>query len=575
MTTGVRGPAMTGRHGLRPVLSTLMLGLFVTGASSTAVNTAIPAIGTGLDATFGELLWVVNSYPLLLAAVVIIAGRMGDLYGPRRLYVIGLVVVAVGSVAAGFAQSPTALIVARLVQAVGGAMVAPQSLSMISKIVPPERRGRAMGVWGAVAGLAVAIGPSLGGLIVSAWGWRWVFLVNVPVCLATAVLAMVMVPALEGGRRHRLDVLGAALAGTALFLVTYGLIEGESHGWGAVWGPVPIPAVIGAGVVLLGVFAWVERGRQDREPLLPFAIACNRNFALMALVTITLFGTVGAMLLLLSVLLQSAFGLAAVAAGLVIAIAPTVSSVIAPVSGRLTDLVGGKYLLVAGLALFAVGLGHVALVAGPGADWSDLLPGLVVIGVAMGVAFAPPMTIAMHDIDPAVAGAASGALATIRNFGVAMAAAVVGAIVQARLGVSLRDAARAEAGSLDPSLREPLLTGVAEASRGRLEVGPGQFHISIPANVLEQGAESLRGAADAVFRAGIADAVRVTFLVPAGLLAVSVLLTLGVRGNGNRTPTGPADPQSRKRPDRRRVGGDKGERRPPTSTRHAGVRQQR
>jgi EmrB/QacA subfamily drug resistance transporter len=537
---------MTGGRSPWVVLYTLMLGLFVTGVSSTSVNTAIPAVGTGLDASFDQLLWVVNSYTLVLAAVVITAGRLGDLYGPRRLYVTGLVVFAAGSVAAGLAQSPTALIAARLVQAVGGALVSPQSLSMISKIFPPERRGRAMGVWGSVAGLAVALGPSLGGLIVSGWGWRWVFLVNVPVCLATAVLALVLVPEVAGGRRRRLDLLGSLVAGVALFLVSYGLIEGESHDWGPVWGPVPVAVVIGAGVVLLGVFARVERGRQDREPLLPFAIVRDRNFALMALVTVTLVGAVGAMLLLLSILLQSGLGLAAVSAGLVIAIAPVVSSAVAPVTGRLTDRFGGKYLLVAGLLLFAVGLGQLALVAGPGAGWWDLLPGLVVIGVAMGVVFAPPLAIAMHDVDPATAGAASGALNTIRNFGATVAAAVVGAVVQSRLGVALRDAADSQAAALDAALREPLLDGVARASAGGLEVGPDQFRIPVPAGTSEAGAEALRAAADAVFRTGLTDAVRVTFLVPAALLVVSVLLTLAVRERP-RTPAEPA-PVAARRP---------------------------
>jgi nitrate/nitrite transporter NarK len=340
---------------------------------------------------------------------------------------------------------------------------------------------------------------------------------------------MVLVPDVEGGRRRRLDLLGSLVAGTALFLICYGLIEGQSHGWGRVWGPVPVAVVIGAGVVLLGVFARVELGRQDREPLLPFTIVRDRNFALMAAVTITLVGAVGAMLLLLSILLQSGLGLAAVAAGLVIAIAPVVSSAVAPVTGRLTDRLGGKYLLVAGLALFAVGLGQLALAAGPDASWWDLLPGLVVIGVAMGVVFAPPLAIAMHDIDPAMAGAASGALNTIRNFGATIAAAVVGAVVQARLGVALRDAAQTHAASLDPVLREPLLTGVAQASAGRLEIGPDQFRIPVPAGTAEDAAGALRDAADAVFRTGLTEAVRVTFLVPAALLVVSVLLTLAVR----------------------------------------------
>ena len=507
-----------------PVLYTLLLGLFVMGVSSTSVNTAIPAISGDLGATFDELLWVVNIYTLVLAVLVITAGRLGDLYGPKRLFMAGLTLFTCASVACGLSQTPTQLIVARAVQGVGGALVSPQSLSMISKVFPPERRGRAMGVWGATAGAAVAIGPSLGGLVVSGLGWRWVFLVNVPVCVLAVVLAAVLIPHVDTGRRRRLDLLGSFVAAGGLFLVMFGLIEGQNYGWGSVWGPVSIPALIVAGVGLLGLFVIVERARQHREPLLPFTIVRDRNFTLMAAVTITLVGAVGAMLLLLSVYLQSALGMTALAAGLVMAIAPTVSIGVAPISGRLTDRLGGKPVLIAGLVLFAAGLLYVVLVSDVDTTWLDLVPGLAIVGVAMGVTFAPPLTIAMYNIDSAVAGAASGTLNTIRQFGATIGAAVVGAVIQARLVISVQDAAADQARSLDPGLRNDFLGAVGRSIDGGLAIGRGGEAIAVP-----PGSAALRHAADSAFQAGLTGAVRATFLLPAGLLVLSTLLTFAVR----------------------------------------------
>ncbi|HWH01497.1 MAG TPA: MFS transporter [Pilimelia sp.] len=532
---------MTRRASPWLALASLALGAFMIGVSTTSMNTALPAIGTGLDATFDELLWALNVYSLVLAAFMITAGRMGDLYGQKRLYLLGLAVFALASVACGLAQSPGQLIAARVGQGIGGALLSPQTLSMISWIFPPERRGAANGVWGAVAGIAVAAGPGLGGLVVTALGWRWVFLLNVPICVLTAVCAALLIPRLGGGRRHRLDLAGAALATVGLFLVTYGLLEGQSHDWGPVWGPVPIPAVVGAGVVVLGVFVVVERGRQEREPLLPYAILADRNFSLMGVVTVTLVAAVGAMLLLLSIYLQSALGMSALAAGLVMAVAPAVSTGIAPVAGRLTDRLGGKYVLVVGLALFAAGLVQVLAVARADGSWLDLLPGLVVVGVAMGVTFAPPPTIAMYGIAPSLAGAASGTLNTIRMFGATIGAAAVGAVVQARLETSVRAEAAARAAQLAPELREPFVAGIARASAGGVEIDRQRFVAEVAAGLPDVAAAALREAADEVFRAGLTGAVRTTLLVPAALLLASVVITLAVR---HRPPAPVAAPGS-------------------------------
>src|SRR5947199_2953007 len=236
------------------VLIALCIGFFMILLDTTIVNIAIPNMIDKLHASLDEILWVINAYILVYAVLLITAGRLGDLYGPKQLFQLGLAVFTLASAACGMAQNPGQLIVFRVLQGIGGALLTPQTLSVITTIFPAERRGAAFGLWGAVAGVATVAGPTLGGFIVSHWGWRWIFFVNVPIGIGALVMAAIVMPNLQLNRRHRLDFLGTALVTAALFAVTYGLIEGQPHDWGKVWGPVTIPMIIGAGVVLLAVF---------------------------------------------------------------------------------------------------------------------------------------------------------------------------------------------------------------------------------------------------------------------------------------------------------------------------------
>ncbi|BCB84480.1 hypothetical protein Psuf_017930 [Phytohabitans suffuscus] len=219
------------RHSPWLVLTTLCLGFFMILLDTTIVNIAIPDMSADLDASLNQILWIVNAYVLVYAVLLITAGRLGDLYGPKQLFIIGLVVFTLASAACGFATNPTQLVAARVVQGVGGALLTPQTLSVITVIFPREKRGAAFGVWGAVAGVATVTGPTLGGYLVTDWGWEWIFFVNVPVGIVTVVLAAIVMPNLKLNRRHRLDWTGTLLASAGLFLITYSLIEGESHRW--------------------------------------------------------------------------------------------------------------------------------------------------------------------------------------------------------------------------------------------------------------------------------------------------------------------------------------------------------
>src|SRR5947207_8986845 len=225
-------PPQRAAHSPWLVLVTLCLGFFMILLDTTIVNIAIPDMIDKLDASLDQILWVVNAFILVYAVLPITAGRLGDLYGPKQLFLVGLVLFTLASAACGLAHDPAQLIVARVAQGVGGALLTPQTLSVITVIFPAERRGAAFGIWGAVAGVATVAGPTLGGFIVTHWGWRWIFFVNVPIGAITLVMATVLMPNLRFNRRHRLDPLGTVLVTIGLFLVTYGLIEGQPHDWG-------------------------------------------------------------------------------------------------------------------------------------------------------------------------------------------------------------------------------------------------------------------------------------------------------------------------------------------------------
>src|SRR5262245_2640981 len=213
------------------ILTVLCVGFFIILLDTTIVNIAVPALTTDLHAVLTQVLWIVNAYTLVYAGLLITGGRLGDLYGQKRLFVIGLVVFTLASAACGLAASPGQLIATRALQGIGGALLTPQTLAIITVTFPPERRGSAYGIWGAVAGIATLAGPTVGGALVTAWGWQWIFYVNLPIGIVTLVLALRILPDLRFNRRLRLDWLGTVLGSAGLFGICFGLIEGPSHAW--------------------------------------------------------------------------------------------------------------------------------------------------------------------------------------------------------------------------------------------------------------------------------------------------------------------------------------------------------
>jgi EmrB/QacA subfamily drug resistance transporter len=513
------------------VLLVVSLGFFMTLLDLTIVNIAIPDIITRLHASLDDVLWVINAYALVLAVLVITAGRLGDLIGPRIMFATGIAVFTVASAACGLAPTPGWLIGFRAVQGLGAAMLMPQTLTIITNTFPPERRGAAFGVWGAVAGVATIAGPTLGGLLVTAFDWRWIFFVNLPFGVIALVLTFVIIPDMRPGRRHRIDIPGVLLASAGLLAICYGLVEGQKYDWGTITAFISIPLVLGLGVLLLIAFLVLQWRTQDREPLVPFALFRDRNYAVVNWVSGTLAVGMMGIFLPFTIYLQSVLGFSALRAGLTMAPASVLSMFVAPVAGRLTDKIGGKYILMLGLTLFAGGMGWVALEATTTSVWYDFLPALIVAGIGMGCVFAPLVTVAMRNIDPRMAGAASGVLNTIRQVGLVIGTAAVGALLQNRLVSSMNSQAAARAGALPPPLRGPFVAGIRSSASKGIQVGAGQNGgIKLPTGLPARLIADLLRIGHEVFTSGYVDAMRATMLLPVILLAVGALSCLLLTG---------------------------------------------
>jgi EmrB/QacA subfamily drug resistance transporter len=512
------------------VLLVVSLGFFMTLLDLTIVNIAIPNMITKLHASLDDVLWVINAYALVLAVLVITAGRLGDLVGPRTLFAAGVALFTLASAACGLSPSPGWLIAFRAVQGLGAAMLMPQTLTIITNTFPPERRGAAFGVWGAVAGVATIAGPTLGGLLVTAFDWRYIFFVNLPIGVIVLALTFVIIPDVRLGRRHRIDIPGVLLASAALLAICYGLVEGQKYSWGTITSFISIPLILGVGVVLLAVFLGYQKMTQGREPLVPFALFRDRNFSVMNWVSgVLAIGMMG-IFLPFTIFLQSDLGFSALKAGLAMAPASLISMFVAPVAGRMTDKIGGKYILMTGLILFGGGMGWLALIATPTSSWQSFLAPLIVAGLGMGCVFAPLITVAMRNIQPNMAGAASGVLNTVRQVGLVIGTAAVGALLQNRLVSTMTSQAQTRAAALPPGLRGRFITEIHNSANNGIQVGADQNggtsgQAGLPAQL---AAEVARIGHD-VFTSGYVQAMRSTMLLPVILLGVGAVSCLALR----------------------------------------------
>ncbi len=510
------------------VLVVLTTGFFMILLDTTIVNVAIPAMSTGLNATLDEILWVLNAYVLVYAVLLITAGRLGDLFGQRNLFAIGLAVFTLASAACGFSQNATELIAARIVQGVGGALLTPQTLAILTSIFPPERRGAAFGVWGAVGGLATITGPTLGGALITYASWPWIFFINVPIGIAAFILTFAIVPDLRLERRQGWDVVGVLLATLGLFGIVFGLIEGQRYNWAEIASSgVTIPEVLIGGSVMLVLFI-VWEGFQ-KQPLVPLSLFRDRNFAVSNWIAAAISFGMLSMFLPVTIYLQSVRGFTALVAGLTFAPMSLTSMVTAPFAGRLADRIGGKYILFTGISLFAIGFAFVGYVAGPDSTWVNFLVPAIIAGAGMGMTFAPMTTVAMRNIEPRMAGAASGVLNTTRQLGAAIGSAIIGAILQNQLATALHDQAVIHATQLPTAFRGRFIAIFSNASSSGFQIGTGQNGASLPANIPPAAAKQIAALAHDVFVSGYIDALKMTLILPIIFLAFTALTTLLIK----------------------------------------------
>ena len=447
-----------------PALWALVIGFFMILVDTTIVSVANPAIKAALDPETGNLdnvVWVTSSYLLAYAVPLLVTGRLGDRFGPKNIYLIGLAIFTAASVACGLSGSLEVLILARAVQGLGAALMTPQTMAVITRTFPAERRGAAMGLWGATAGVATLVGPLAGGLLVDGFGWEWIFFVNIPVGIVAFVLAWRLVPQLET-HAHRFDVVGVVLSAAALFLIVFGLQEGEHYDWAPwVWG------MIAAGVVVLGVFIWTQ-GRTRSEPLVPLELFRDRNFAISNIAIAAVGFTVTSMALPMAFFTQLARGLTPTQSALLLVPMAVLSGALAPIAGRILDRVDPRLLLVPGLTLMVIGLVGYALLMNTEAPVLLLLIPAGIIGVANAGMWGPLATTATRNLPPRQAGAGSGIYNTTRTVGSVIGSAAIAAYMQSRLEANLPGAGDAAggdfgSGAMPPAVAEGFSAAMAQA----------------------------------------------------------------------------------------------------------------
>jgi EmrB/QacA subfamily drug resistance transporter len=397
------------------------LALFMASLDNLVVTNALPVIRVHLHAGLSGLEWIVNAYTLTFAVLLLSAAAVGERFGRRRIFILGIALFTGASAAAALAPSIGVLVAARTLQGAGGAMIMPLSLTLLSAAVSPERRNAALGIWGAIGGVAVAIGPLVGGAITTGWSWQYIFWLNVPIGIVLVALAWWKLSE-SRGEESRLDLPGVVLVSIGLLGVVYGLVQGNSHGWSSA-------GVLGSfalGVVGLAAFVWWEL--RCANPMLPLRLFRNRAFAAVNVTAMLFsFGMFGS-IFFLSQFLQTVQGYSPLGAGLRILPWTGMIMVLAPVVGVLSERWGGKRLVVPGLVLQAAGLLWLALLLTPGTPYLDMVPAFILAGTGMTLFFVPLASLVLSSVPSSLEGIASGTNSAFRELGGVLGIAVLGAV---------------------------------------------------------------------------------------------------------------------------------------------------
>jgi EmrB/QacA subfamily drug resistance transporter len=403
-------------------LAAVAFGLFMIMLDNTVVNVALPSIQEDLGVGLSELEWIVTGYALTFAALMLIGGKLADAYGRRRVFVIGIVVFTLASLACGLADTGGQLIAARVVQGAGAALMNPATLSIIAATFPPRQRGAAIGIWAGVSALALAIGPLVGGLITEHLDWSWIFFVNVPIGAAGVVASYLLIDESKDETHERLDLPGLATSALGLFALTYALIESNTYGWGS----ARILGLFALAAVSLVAFVVLER--TQRAPMLPLDLFRNGTYTganvVVLLVALAMFGV----FFFVSLYMQNVLGYSAVQAGAAFLPMTILIILIAPIAGKTSDRLGSRWLMTSGMVLIAIELVYFSTL-GADATYLQLLPAFLIGGVGMALTMTPSAAAATRAVPVEKAGVGSAVLNAFRQVGGSVGIALMGAIM--------------------------------------------------------------------------------------------------------------------------------------------------
>lgn len=467
----------------------MMVGRFMVLVDATIVVVANPTIMVKLNTDYDRVIWVTSAYLLAYVVPLLVAGRLGDRFGPKNLYLIGLAVFTAASLWCGLSGSIGMLIAARVVQGIGAALATPQSLSTITQIFPPERRGVALSVWGAVGAFATLVGPLAGGVLVAALGWQWIFLVNVPIGIVGFALALRLVPVLPT-HPHQFDLVSVGLSGMGMFLIVFALQQGQPAGW-APW----IWAMIVAGLGLMAVLVYWE-SVNTREPLIPLEIFGDRDFALCNFGAAVFFFIGTALPLVTMFYAQAVCGLSPLRSALLFAPTSIVAVLLSPGAGKIVDRSHPRPVIGFGFSVVTIALTWLSIEMSPATPiWRLVVP---VIAIGLGIAFiwSPLTTTATRNLAPHLAGGASGVYIATQQLGAALGSAGMAAFMTSRIASAM------------PAHTAEVYPPAAQGSPGTAIQLPeplrAPFSVAMSQSMLLPASISLLGVVAALFMVGFA-----------------------------------------------------------------------
>lgn len=505
------------------VLAVICFALFMILLDVTIVNIALPSIMKDFNVSLASIEWIMNIYVLIFAALLLTLGKLGDLFGRKKLFMIGLVIFTLASLGCSITPNFSGLLISRGIQAIGAACMLPATLSILNVEFSAGERGLALGAWGAVAGAANALGPIIGGALVDAASWRWIFVINLPIGIGALIAAWFIVreSTNEKSDRH-IDIPGVLIITAALFCLTYALVEGQKYGWTS----VTILALFTAALVGIIVFVFIEL--KKKNPLAQLRLFKNRSFTAGNIVGLVInFGMIGVIFLLV-LYLQIVLKISALTAGLWLLPLALAVMVVAPLAGRLTDLIGGRWILFAGTLISALGFYLMSDLSGV-TSWTDLLIPLILSGAGIGAVMAPVTTVIMASTPVQESGMGAGILSTTRQIGAVMGLSVLGAVLQNQLVSNLTNAIN-QLSTLPAAIRDQILAGI---SSGNLSAGGMNVPSTLPQAAVNQLME--------MFKTQFAHSLDTTMKVGIIVMLVGAVASLFIAGNIKKSKTPPAE----------------------------------